>query len=127
FLDWYGVDGFYLGRCPSDRSRLVETARTVTTLRALCAQQRHHQGRGGLRAAGPAEAGEAVRPRAVLVLGHGTHPHPGYAELGDQLVTFSGSWTEYRWSQAAEWTADHPPERFCHLVHGVPQLHIDEA
>ena len=55
-----------------------------------------------------------------LVFGHGTHPHPGYAELADQLVTFAGPWNDYRWSQVAEWTADHPPERFCHLVHGVP-------
>ena len=27
----------------------------------------------------------------------------------------------------AEWTADHPPERFCHFVHGVPRTHLDEA
>jgi hypothetical protein len=157
FLDWYGVDGFYLADCPSGRVDLSETARTVTTLRALCFQQRRYQyrhstvggraagGRGGRSAAGgppgdPAgtgPAGEPVRypegrdpaagPRPLLVFGHGTHPHPGYADLADQLVTFSGSWTAYRWSQAADWTADHPPERFCHLVHGVPRMHIDEA
>lgn len=27
----------------------------------------------------------------------------------------------------ADWTADHPPERFAHLVHGVPRSHLDEA
>jgi hypothetical protein len=62
-----------------------------------------------------------------MVLGHGTHPHPGYAENADQLVTFSGPWSDYRWSQAAAWTADHPAERFCHFVHGVPGGHLDEA
>ncbi|GAA2465889.1 spherulation-specific family 4 protein [Streptomyces macrosporus] len=102
FLDWYGVDGFYLDRCPGDRAALPEVCRVATTLRAL--------GDG-----------------AHLVLGHGTHPFPGYAEVGDQLVTFSGSWTDYRWSQVAEWTADHPPDRFCHLVHGVPRTHLEEA
>lgn len=131
FLDWYGVDGFYLADCPSGRVHLTETSRTVTTLRALCAQQRRYQ--DGL---GPAagDSGDpdgrpspATPPRAPVVLGHGTYPHPGYADLADQLVTFSGSWTEYRWSQAAEWTADHPPERFCHLVHGVPRMHVEEA
>ncbi|WP_149829395.1 spherulation-specific family 4 protein [Streptomyces tailanensis] len=102
YLDWYQVDGYLLDRCPTERSTLPEIGRTVTTLRAFL---------GG----------------GHLVLGHGTHPHPGYAETADQLVTFSGSWSDYRWSQAAEWTADHPPERFCHLVHGVPRGHLDEA
>ncbi|WP_327727911.1 spherulation-specific family 4 protein [Streptomyces sp. NBC_00487] len=102
YLDWYQVDGFLLDRCPTERSALPETSRTVTALRALL---------GG----------------GHVVLGHGTHPYPGYAETADQLVTFSGPWSEYRWSQVAEWTADHPPERFCHFVHGVPRGHLDEA
>ncbi|NLU72067.1 phage tail protein [Streptomyces sp. HNM0575] len=150
FLDWYGVDGFYLADCPSGRAQLAETARTVTTLRALCAQQRRYQHRHTAgRQGGPAGHGRHRGPggpcprvaepggvpagtgtaglRPALVSEHGTHPHPGYADLADQLVTFSGSWTDYRWSQAAGWTADHPPERFCHLVHGVPRMHIEEA
>ncbi|HZF87702.1 spherulation-specific family 4 protein [Streptomyces sp.] len=102
YLDWYRVDGFLLDRCPSDRVSLPETLRTVTTLRTL-------------------------HDEPHIVLGHGTHPCPDYAEIADQLVTFSGPWSDYRWSQAAEWTADHPPERFCHLVHGVPRRHLDEA
>ena len=67
----------------------------------------------------------AIRDNAHIVLGHGTHPHPGYAENADQVVTVSGSWSDYRWSQVAEWTADYPP--FCHLVHGVPGPHLEEA
>lgn len=102
YLDWYQVDGYLLDRCPTERSTLVEISRTVTTLRAFL---------GG----------------GHIVLGHGAHPHPGYAETADQLVTFSGAWSDYRWSQAPEWTADHPPERFCHLVHSVPRGHLDEA
>ncbi|EGX58673.1 hypothetical protein SZN_16565 [Streptomyces zinciresistens K42] len=102
YADWYRVDGFLLDHCPSDRARLPEIRRTITTLRAL-------------------------RDKAHIVLGHGTHPHPGYAECADQLVTFRGPWADYRWSQVAEWTADHPPDRFCHLVHGVPRGHLDEA
>ncbi|MEY9994071.1 hypothetical protein ABIE67_006103 [Streptomyces sp. V4I8] len=102
YLDWYRVDGFLLDRCPTERAALPEIRRTVTTLRVL-------------------------RDEAHIVLGHGTHPHPGYAECADQLVTFRGSWSDYRWSQVAEWTADYPPDRFCHLVHGVPLGHLDEA
>ncbi|WP_327353590.1 spherulation-specific family 4 protein [Streptomyces sp. NBC_01304] len=102
FLDWYRVDGFYLDRCPTERAVLPEVRRITTTLRAL-SDDSH------------------------LVLGHGMHPYPGYAETADQLVTFSGAWTDYRWSQVAEWTAEYPPERFCHFVHGVPRRHLEEA
>ncbi|MFJ2767799.1 spherulation-specific family 4 protein [Streptomyces sp. NPDC087300] len=102
YLDWYQVDGFSLDRCPTERAALPEVRRTVTTLRALIDD-------------------------AHVVLGHGTHPYPGYAETGDQLVTFSGPWSDYRWSQVAEWTADYPPERFCHFVHGMPRGHLEEA
>ncbi|MFD7711402.1 spherulation-specific family 4 protein [Streptomyces sp. NPDC059785] len=102
YLDWYLVDGFFLDRCPGERAALAEVRRTVATLRAL-------------------------RDDGHIVLGHGTHPCPGFAEAADQLVTFSGPWSDYRWSQVAEWTAEHPPERFCHFVHGVPRGHLDEA
>ncbi|MFF0113699.1 spherulation-specific family 4 protein [Streptomyces prasinus] len=102
FTDWYRTDGFLLDRCPADRAALPAVRRAVHALRTI------HDG-------------------AHIVLGHGTHPHPGHADIADQLVTFSGPWSDYRWSQAAEWTVDHPPERFCHLVHGVPRPHLEEA
>ncbi|MDQ8702262.1 spherulation-specific family 4 protein [Streptomyces sp. LHD-70] len=102
YLDWYRIDGFLLHHAPTERAALPETRRIAATLRALL-------------------------PEAHLVFGHGTHPYPGYAEEADQLVTFSGAWADYRWSQVAEWTADYPPERFCHLVHGVPGGHLEEA
>ncbi|MFI2430823.1 spherulation-specific family 4 protein [Streptomyces sp. NPDC018693] len=102
YTDWYQVDGFLLDRCPDTGDALPEVRRTVAALRGL-------------------------RDESHIVLGHGTHPHPGYAETCDQLVTFCGAWADYRWSQVAEWTADHPPERFCHFVHGVPRPHLDEA
>ncbi|MYW67383.1 phage tail protein [Streptomyces sp. SID8379] len=102
FLDWYRVDGFSIDRCPTERAALPEVRRTVTTLRALVDD-------------------------AYIVLGHGTHPYPGYAESADQLVTFTGPWSDYRWSQVAEWTAEYPPEKFCHFVHGMPRGHLEEA
>jgi hypothetical protein len=102
YLEWYQVDGFLLDRCPTDRADLPQVRRMTATL-------------------------EAVLDGGHLVLGHGTHPYPGYVEVADQLVTFSGPWTDYRWSQVAEWTAEYPPERFAHFVHGVPRMHLEEA
>ncbi|QIP84781.1 phage tail protein [Streptomyces sp. Tu 2975] len=102
FFDWYKVDGFLLDRCPTERADLANVRRTTATL-------------------------DAVVDGGHIVLGHGSHPYPGYAEAADQLVTFSGPWAEYRWSQVAEWTAEYPPERFVHFVHGVPRTHLEEA
>ncbi|MFH8880638.1 spherulation-specific family 4 protein [Streptomyces californicus] len=109
FIDWYRVGGFYLARCPGERSGLPAVRRLTGTLHALLA------------------ASDSADDGGRLVLGHGCQPHPGYAEAADQLVTFQGPWTDYRWSQVAEWTADYPPERFAHFVHGVPRTHLEEA
>ncbi|GAA4901698.1 spherulation-specific family 4 protein [Streptomyces coeruleoprunus] len=108
YLDWYRVGGYLLDRCPTDRDDLPGVRRVTATLETVL-------------------DGATGGDRGHLVLGHGSHPYPGYAEIADQLVTFRGPWTEYRWSQAAEWTADHPPERFVHFVHGVPRTHLEEA
>ncbi|MER5633154.1 spherulation-specific family 4 protein [Streptomyces nitrosporeus] len=109
FLDWYRVGGFYLDRCPADRAGLPAVRRLTSTLAALLDDGAEQEGGGR------------------LVLGHGTHPYPGYAEAADQLVTFRGGWADYRWSQAAEWTAAYGPGRFAHFVHGLPRTHLEEA
>ncbi|MDJ0343880.1 spherulation-specific family 4 protein [Streptomyces sp. H10-C2] len=119
YLDWYRVDGFYVHRAPTERSEAHECRRLTTTLRALLA--------GGDGAADGARESGGDGGDGHIVLGHGTHPYPGYAEIADQLVTFSGPWTHYRWSEAPEWTASYPPERFAHLVHGVPRSHLETA
>lgn len=111
FLDWYRVGGFYLDRCPATRSDLTDVRLAAAALQALLDDAGHLGGHLG----------------GHLVLGHGTQPYPEYAEIADQLVTFSGPWDRYRRSEAAAWTAEHPPERFVHLVHGVPRAHLDEA
>ncbi|MDG9686922.1 spherulation-specific family 4 protein [Streptomyces sp. DH18] len=109
FIDWYRIGGFYLARCPTERAGLSAVRRLTGTLHALLAES------------------DSADDGGRLVLGHGTHPYPGYAEAADQLVTFQGPWSDYRWSQVAEWTADYPPERFAHFVHGVPRTHLEEA
>lgn len=116
FLDWYRVDGFYLDRCPAERADLPAVRRLTSTLAALLEEGEDRK-----------DSEDEEAGSGLLVLGHGIHPYPGYAETADQLVTFSGAWTDYRWSQVAEWTADYPPDRFAHFVHGVPRTHLDEA
>lgn len=119
YLDWYQVDGFYLDRAPTGRADAAECRRLVTTLRALLSADHPEDAENGDE--GDDENG------GQIVLGHGEHPWPGYAELADQLVTFRGPWTRYRWSEAPEWTAAYPPDRFVHLVHGLSASHLDTA
>ncbi|MFC5665948.1 spherulation-specific family 4 protein [Kitasatospora misakiensis] len=66
---------------------------------------------------------------ATVVFGHGSHPDPGYAEVGlaDLLVTFEGDWTAYRELALPLWTARHAAARFCHLVYDVPAERAGEA
>lgn len=92
--EWYGVCGVFLDRAAAGRDRLPYYRRVVSAAR-----------RGGARTA---------------VLNPGVHPDPGYAAVGDLLVTYEGNWTDYAAATVPGWTAAHPPDRFCHLVYGVP-------
>ncbi|MEV5505943.1 spherulation-specific family 4 protein [Streptomyces orinoci] len=102
YLNWYRVDGFAVARCPMDAEALAEVRRLTGALRTLLVN-------------------------AHLVLVHGRYPVPGYAALADQLVTFTGPWSRYRHSREPQWAAEHPPGRFCHLVHSLPGDRLAEA
>ncbi|SDJ87139.1 spherulation-specific family 4 protein [Streptomyces indicus] len=93
--EWYGIDACFLDQCAAASAQLRPYRRLVRAARAAGA--------------------------ASVVLNPGVHPAPAYAELADVLVTFEGDWSTYRSAPAPpRWTAAHPPDRFCHLVHGVP-------
>ncbi|MCB5182085.1 spherulation-specific family 4 protein [Streptomyces antimicrobicus] len=93
--EWYGTDGAFLDQAAAGPDLLAHYGRLSVAARAAGA--------------------------GTLVLNHGMHPHPGYAELADVLVTFEGPWETYRRAEPPPpWTAGHPPERFCHLVYAVP-------
>ncbi|MFC5722952.1 spherulation-specific family 4 protein [Streptomyces gamaensis] len=94
---WYGVDGVFYDQAAAHPALLPRYRRLLIVARALGAR--------------------------TAVLNPGTHPDPGYAELADLLVTFEGSWESYTHVTVPPWTRAHPPERFCHLVHGVPPEH----
>ncbi|MER5935575.1 spherulation-specific family 4 protein [Streptomyces sp. NPDC002054] len=92
--DWYGVDGAFLDQAAADGELLPHYRRLAVAARAAGAR--------------------------TLVFNHGVHPHPGFAELADLLVTFEGPWDAYRDVEVPEWTAAHPAQQFCHLVYAVP-------
>ncbi|WP_406001317.1 spherulation-specific family 4 protein [Streptomyces sp. NBC_00829] len=92
--DWYGANGAFLDQASADPEALPHYGRLAVAARAAGA--------------------------GTLVLNHGVHPDPGYAELADLLVTFEGPWDEYHGLAVPLWTAAHPPDRFCHLVYGAP-------
>ncbi|HEU5429941.1 MAG TPA: spherulation-specific family 4 protein [Actinocrinis sp.] len=101
YQSWYGLRGAFLDQVSSGRDHLAQYRRIVETAR--------HAGMD------------------FLVLNPGVTPDPGYAELADVVVTFEGSWLAYRDHSAADWTASHPPERFCHLVHSTPPEELAAA
>ncbi|MFE4832530.1 spherulation-specific family 4 protein [Streptomyces sp. NPDC056672] len=93
--EWYGVDGCFLDRAPAGAADLRRCRRLVRAARR--------------------------RGAATVVLNPGVHPARGYARTADLVVTFEGHWTTYLSSFVRpRWTSRYPPERFCHLVYGVP-------
>ncbi|WP_420877864.1 spherulation-specific family 4 protein [Streptomyces agglomeratus] len=95
YRDWYATDGFFLDQAAAEPGAVRHYRRLARAARS----------RGG----------------RTVVLNPGVHPAPAYAGVADLLVTFEGDWAAYSAAPVAPaWTAAHPPERFCHLVHGVP-------
>ncbi|GAB2622085.1 spherulation-specific family 4 protein [Streptomyces capparidis] len=92
--DWYGARAVFYDQAAADPGLLRRYRRLVRAARGC-----------GMRA---------------VALNPGTHPDPGYAVLADLVVTFEGPFAAYRTASVPRWTAEHPPERFCHLVHQVP-------
>ena len=94
YQDWYQVDGVFLDQVGSGAELLPHYRRLAVASRSLDAPQ--------------------------VVFNPGVHPHPGYAEAADVLITFEGTWDGYRRLRVPAWTVAFPPGRFGHLVHAAP-------
>ncbi|MBV2356277.1 spherulation-specific family 4 protein [Streptomyces sp. J2-1] len=93
--EWYGTDGCFLDRVTAGPDGVPGCRRLAREARAI--------------GAGP------------VVINPGVHPAPGYVRLADLTVTFEGHWSTYVSAfTRPEWASRHPPDRFCHLVYGVP-------
>ncbi|MGW5481062.1 spherulation-specific family 4 protein [Streptomyces sp. NPDC004008] len=99
---WYAADGCFLDRVTATPGGLPACRRLVRAVRRLGA--------------------------TTVVLNPGVHPAPGYARLADLTVTFEGHWSTYVSAfSRPRWTTRQPPERFCHLVYGVPEALVPLA
>ncbi|MFJ3640306.1 spherulation-specific family 4 protein [Streptomyces sp. NPDC090108] len=100
--EWYATDGCFLDRVTATRDGLPACRRLVRDLRRLGADP--------------------------VVLNPGVHPAPGYLRLADLTVTFEGHWSTYvsAFTRPA-WAARRAPDRFCHLVYGVPEALVPLA
>ncbi|MEU8778930.1 spherulation-specific family 4 protein [Streptomyces sp. NPDC048606] len=102
YREWYGADGCFLDRVTATREGLAGCRRLVRSLRRL-----------GV---------------TTVVLNPGVHPTAGYVRLADLTVTFEGHWSTYVSAfTRPSWTGRLPPERFCHLVYGVPEALVPLA
>ncbi|WP_063774835.1 spherulation-specific family 4 protein [Kitasatospora azatica] len=100
---WYGTTGVYFDQAASHPAAVPHYRRLAVAARAAGCH--------------------------TVVLGHGNHPEPEYAEpeLSDLLVTFEGSLSRYEDLVLPLWTGHHPAERFCHLVYEVPAGRAEAA
>jgi hypothetical protein len=91
---WYGVADILLDETPGEEAALPYYQALVAHVRGA---------RGGLVALNP-----------------GRVPAAAYAGLADLLIVFEGDYEAYRSFQVPDWIHTFPPERFAHLVYGVP-------
>ena len=63
----------------------------------------------------------------LVVLNPGVHPDERYMAVGDQVVTFEGSYDSYRRAQVPAWTAAYPASRFTHLVYSTTKRQMGNA
>lgn len=101
FRDWYDVDGIFFDQVSADVGGLDACEQYVRDARSL-----------GCR---------------TVVLNPGVYPHRAYLDLANLVVTFDGDLEMHRRLKVPKWAMSLPPERFCHLVYGVPEDAIDDV
>ena len=98
YRSWYGLRGGFLDQVSSGREHLGHYRRIAAAARRIGVD--------------------------FLALNPGVTPAPEYAEFADVVVTFEGPWAAYRDHVVADWIRQHPPGRFCHLVHSTPPAEL---
>ncbi|MGV8910724.1 MAG: spherulation-specific family 4 protein [Propionicimonas sp.] len=101
FRDWYDVDGVFFDQVSSEVGGLDAYEQYVRDARSL-----------GCR---------------TVVLNPGVYPHRAYLDLANVVVTFDGDLEMHRTLRVPEWAMSVAPQRFCHLVYGVPEDAIDDV
>jgi len=94
YQQWYGIDGLFCDRVPTDLDHLEHYA-------ALSRRARR-------------------RGAATIAFNHGAIPAPDYAQHADVLGIFEGPWQAYLDWSPPRWVRAQPPDRFCHLIHSIP-------
>ena len=100
-VEWYGVTGVFFDRVPTAADDVAHYARLSREVRKMGAR--------------------------VVAFNHGTHPVAAYAEHGDLLGTFEGTWDTYVGATIPRWARSRRSARFFHLVYSVPRECFGDA
>jgi hypothetical protein len=96
YITWYGVDGIFLDQVSANRASLPYYAAASAAIKA----------------------GDAT---ALTVLNPGAAAPESFMTAADIVVTFEDTYDAYtKGYRAPRWMRRYPPERFWHLIHGVP-------
>jgi len=101
YIDWYSVSGVFFDRVSGTADCLDHYAYLTSRARETGAD--------------------------LVAFNHGTHPVEAYAEHGDLLGTFEGTWRDYVDVSVPRWTRSWPAEQFFHLVYSVPLPSFGDA
>jgi len=98
---WYGVSGVFFDRVPTGPAHVAHYARLSRQTRQLGA--------------------------CVVAFNHGAYPIEDYAEHGDLLGTFEGTWDTYVGATVPRWQRSRPAAQFFHLIYSVPHPCFSDA
>jgi hypothetical protein len=101
YVGWYGVSGVFFDRVPTGPDHVPHYARLSREARQLGAD--------------------------VVAFNHGAYPIEAYAEHGDLLGTFEGTWDAYVGAMVPRWSRSRPAGQFFHLIYSVPHPCFSDA
>jgi hypothetical protein len=100
-LGWYGVSGVFFDRVPTGPDDVAHYARLSREARQTGAD--------------------------TVAFNHGAYPVEAYAEHGDLLGTFEGTWDTYVGATVPRWSRSRPAAQFFHLIYQVPHPCFSDA
>lgn len=68
-----------------------------------------------------------VNPGSVIWINPGTYPDQAYMSVANVVMTFEGTYAQYRTDQVPAWARKYPASRFAHTIHSTPQAQLASA
>jgi hypothetical protein len=102
YKSWYGVSDIFLDRVSSNPGDLAYYRKVSADIRRAI-------------------------PGSLVILNPGDYPDPSYMSVGDIVVAFEGSYSQFAALSVPHWVKGYPATRFAALIYGAPAALLPKA